>query len=62
MPPDTPSQIKPSQASTFLMTPAQHRRQAEILREKFPNDPETPQLADQHEKIAAAIEREQPSQ
>lgn len=40
-----------------LMTPAQHRRMAALLREKFPNDPDTPDLAMAHEQIANALEK-----
>lgn len=48
----------PNQAGTTpLMTPAQHRKMAGLLRAKFPRDPQTPELAAALEQIAAALER-----
>jgi hypothetical protein len=39
-----------------LMTPEEHRRLAAAYRRELPNHPETEFLAEQHERVAAALE------
>src|SRR5262245_22854694 len=56
-----PDEPKPAEATyrdgTFLLSPAQHREQAKMLRQKFPNHADAPQLAKAHEQLASVQEQ-----
>jgi hypothetical protein len=57
-PPRVRAILSDDDPSPFRMTPEQHRGRGAELRRKYPADAEMLEIAEMHEKIAPAIEKE----